>query len=164
MGDGVLAGLISLSTYSEVCSLNTTYLLICLQNCGSKNPKESKALLKVSSFICLQRGAISGSLPAVCWHVGGCWSLPDLHPRTLSSPGRCRVLSRSQLCNITQTYHTLVLVQEMKTIMILGFILGITLSRRVPQGRSLLFLGIVLLLGTITLHAGLQWLGIKLSW
>lgn len=51
-----------------------------------------------------------------------------------------------------------------KTIIILGFILGIILSRRVPQGRSLLFIGIVLLLGTITLHAGLQWLGIKLSW
>ncbi|TNN03260.1 glucose-6-phosphatase 3 [Takifugu flavidus] len=45
-----------------------------------------------------------------------------------------------------------------------GFILGIILSRRVPQGRSLLFIGIVLLLGTVTLHSGLQWLGIKLSW
>lgn len=51
-----------------------------------------------------------------------------------------------------------------KTIIILGFTLGIILSRRVPQGRSLLLIGIVLLLGTVTLHTGLQGLGIKLSW
>lgn len=51
-----------------------------------------------------------------------------------------------------------------KTIIIPGFILGIILSRRVPRGRSLLSIGVVLLLGTVTLHAGLQSLGIKLSW
>lgn len=45
-----------------------------------------------------------------------------------------------------------------------GFILGIVLSRRVPEGRSLLLLSIGLLLGTLILHAGLQWLGIDLSW
>nr|XP_046234279.1 glucose-6-phosphatase 3 [Scatophagus argus] len=50
---------------------------------------------------------------------------------------------------------------------ITGFILGIVLSRRVPEGRPLLFFfsfSIGLLLGTLLLHAGLQWLGIDLSW
>lgn len=48
-----------------------------------------------------------------------------------------------------------------------GFILGMVLSRRVPEGRPLLFFfsfSIGLLLGTLILHTGLQWLGIDLSW
>lgn len=48
-----------------------------------------------------------------------------------------------------------------------GFILGVVLSRRVPEGRPLLFFfsfSIGLLLGTLILHTGLQWLGIDLSW
>lgn len=53
---------------------------------------------------------------------------------------------------------------KFKMIIVLGFILGIILSRRVPQGRSLLFISIVLLLGTVTLHTALQRLGINLSW
>lgn len=50
---------------------------------------------------------------------------------------------------------------------ITGFILGIVLGRRVPEGRPLLFffcLSIGLLFGTLMLHAGLQQLGINLSW
>ncbi|XP_068438741.1 glucose-6-phosphatase 3 [Clinocottus analis] len=50
---------------------------------------------------------------------------------------------------------------------ITGFFLGVFLSRRVPDHRSLLFffsLSTGLLLGTVLLHAGLQWLGIDLSW
>nr|XP_040033309.1 glucose-6-phosphatase 3 [Gasterosteus aculeatus aculeatus] len=50
---------------------------------------------------------------------------------------------------------------------ITGFILGIFLSRRVPEGRPLLFffsLSVGLLLGTVMLHAGLRQLGIDLSW
>lgn len=45
-----------------------------------------------------------------------------------------------------------------------GFALGVVLSRRVPEGRTLLILSVGLLLGTLTLHTGLQWLGINLSW
>lgn len=48
-----------------------------------------------------------------------------------------------------------------------GVFLGIILSHRVPEGRPLLFffgLSIGLLLGTLLLHAGLQQLGIDLSW
>lgn len=48
-----------------------------------------------------------------------------------------------------------------------GLILGIALSRRVPEGRPLVFFfsfSFGLLFGTLTLHAGLQWLGIDLSW
>lgn len=69
-----------------------------------KIPENSRSLFLVSPSIRLQCGVVSCSLPAVCWHAGGCWTLPDLHPRTLSSPGHCRVLSRSQLCYITQTH------------------------------------------------------------
>lgn len=50
---------------------------------------------------------------------------------------------------------------------ITGFILGVVLSRRVPEGRSLLFFfsfSMGLLLGTLLLHAGLQQLGVDLSW
>ncbi|XP_060884726.1 glucose-6-phosphatase 3 [Labrus mixtus] len=50
---------------------------------------------------------------------------------------------------------------------ITGFILGIILGRRVPEGRPLLFffsLSTGLLLCTVMLHAGLQHLGINLSW
>lgn len=50
---------------------------------------------------------------------------------------------------------------------ITGFILGVALSHRVPDGRSLLFffsLSTGLLLSTVMLHAGLQRLGIDLSW
>lgn len=48
-----------------------------------------------------------------------------------------------------------------------GFILGVVLSRRVPEGRPLLFFFSVsfgLLFGTLMLHAGLQWVGVDLSW
>uniref|UniRef100_A0A3Q3XKN9 Glucose-6-phosphatase 3 n=1 Tax=Mola mola TaxID=94237 RepID=A0A3Q3XKN9_MOLML len=47
---------------------------------------------------------------------------------------------------------------------IAGVILGIVLSRRVPGGRSLVFLSVGLLLGTLILHNGLQRLGLNLSW
>lgn len=50
---------------------------------------------------------------------------------------------------------------------ITGFILGVVLSRRVPQGRPLLFffsLSFGLLLSTLLLHAGMKQLGIDLSW
>ncbi|XP_015243202.1 PREDICTED: glucose-6-phosphatase 3 [Cyprinodon variegatus] len=50
---------------------------------------------------------------------------------------------------------------------ITGFILGILLSRRVPEGRPLLFFfsfSAVLLLSALMLHAGLQQLSIDLSW
>ncbi|KAM6964341.1 glucose-6-phosphatase 3 [Tautogolabrus adspersus] len=50
---------------------------------------------------------------------------------------------------------------------ITGFILGIILGRRVPEGRPLLFffmLSTGLLVCTVMLHAGLQQLGINLSW
>ncbi|KAJ4948889.1 hypothetical protein JOQ06_020411 [Pogonophryne albipinna] len=50
---------------------------------------------------------------------------------------------------------------------ITGFILGVVLSRRVPEGRPLLFFfsfSMGLLLGTLLLHAGLQQLGLDLSW
>ncbi|XP_047464767.1 glucose-6-phosphatase 3 [Mugil cephalus] len=50
---------------------------------------------------------------------------------------------------------------------ITGFILGILLGRRVPRGRPLLFffsLSIGLFVGALALHAGLQQLGIDLSW
>lgn len=45
-----------------------------------------------------------------------------------------------------------------------GFALGVVLSRRVPEGRTLLILSVGLLLGSLTLHAGLQLLGLDLSW
>ncbi|KAM3860131.1 glucose-6-phosphatase 3 [Diretmus argenteus] len=48
-----------------------------------------------------------------------------------------------------------------------GFILGVVLSRRVPEGRPLLFFvctSIGLLLSALLLHAGLELLGINLSW
>ncbi|XP_006790988.1 glucose-6-phosphatase 3 [Neolamprologus brichardi] len=50
---------------------------------------------------------------------------------------------------------------------ITGFILGIVLSCRVPEGRPLLFffsLSFGLLFGALMLHAGLKQLGIDLSW
>ncbi|XP_037547137.1 glucose-6-phosphatase 3 [Nematolebias whitei] len=50
---------------------------------------------------------------------------------------------------------------------ITGFILGIVLSRRVPEGRPLQFffsLSLGLLLSALVLHVGLQQLGINLSW
>ncbi|CAJ1080088.1 glucose-6-phosphatase 3 [Xyrichtys novacula] len=50
---------------------------------------------------------------------------------------------------------------------ITGIILGVILSRRVPEGRPLLFffgLSFGLLLGTVLLHDGLRKLGINLSW
>ncbi|XP_072229344.1 glucose-6-phosphatase 3 [Leuresthes tenuis] len=50
---------------------------------------------------------------------------------------------------------------------ITGFILGIVLSSRVPEGRPLLFffsISIGLLLSALMLYAGLQQLGIDLSW
>ncbi|XP_041671782.1 glucose-6-phosphatase 3 [Cheilinus undulatus] len=50
---------------------------------------------------------------------------------------------------------------------ITGFILGIILSHRVPEGRPLLFffsLSFGLMFCTVTLHAGLKQLGIDLSW
>ncbi|KAM7370552.1 hypothetical protein PAMP_010087 [Pampus punctatissimus] len=50
---------------------------------------------------------------------------------------------------------------------ITGFILGVVLSRRVPEGRPLLFFfsfSMGLLLSALMLHAGLQQLGIDLSW
>lgn len=50
---------------------------------------------------------------------------------------------------------------------ITGLILGIVLSRKVPEGRPLLFffsISFGLLFGTLLLHSGLQWLGINLSW
>ncbi|XP_058477343.1 glucose-6-phosphatase 3 [Solea solea] len=50
---------------------------------------------------------------------------------------------------------------------ITGIILGIVLSRRVPAGRPLLFffsVSIGLLLSALSIHAGLQQLGIDLSW
>uniref|UniRef100_A0A3Q3XKP2 Glucose-6-phosphatase 3 n=1 Tax=Mola mola TaxID=94237 RepID=A0A3Q3XKP2_MOLML len=45
----------------------------------------------------------------------------------------------------------------------IAVILGIVLSRRVPGGRSLVFLSVGLLLGTLILHNGLQRLGLNLS-
>ncbi|XP_012727141.2 glucose-6-phosphatase 3 [Fundulus heteroclitus] len=50
---------------------------------------------------------------------------------------------------------------------ITGFILGILLGRRVPEGRPLLFflsISAGLLLSALTLNVGLQQLGIDLSW
>nr|XP_019960313.1 PREDICTED: glucose-6-phosphatase 3 [Paralichthys olivaceus] len=50
---------------------------------------------------------------------------------------------------------------------ITGFILGMVLSRRVPEGRPLLFFfsfSMGLMLSALMLHAGLQQLGIDLSW
>ncbi|KAK2820641.1 hypothetical protein Q5P01_023600 [Channa striata] len=50
---------------------------------------------------------------------------------------------------------------------ITGVILGIVLSRRVPEGRPLLFFfgfSIGILIGSLMLQAGLQQLGIDLSW
>ncbi|KAM9336836.1 glucose-6-phosphatase 3 [Symphorus nematophorus] len=50
---------------------------------------------------------------------------------------------------------------------ITGVILGIVLGHRVPEGRPLLFffsISIGLLFGTVMFHAGLQRLGINLSW
>ncbi|XP_071757964.2 glucose-6-phosphatase 3 [Centroberyx gerrardi] len=50
---------------------------------------------------------------------------------------------------------------------ITGFILGIVLDRRVPEGRPLLFFvcsSIGLLLTALLLHAGLEQLGVNLSW
>ncbi|KAF7668189.1 hypothetical protein LDENG_00028560 [Lucifuga dentata] len=47
---------------------------------------------------------------------------------------------------------------------IIGFILGIVLSRRVPEGRLLMFCSGGLLLSALLLHAGLQQIGINLSW
>ncbi|XP_024866336.1 glucose-6-phosphatase 3 [Kryptolebias marmoratus] len=50
---------------------------------------------------------------------------------------------------------------------ITGFILGMVLRRRVPEGRPLLFffsLSVGLLLSAVMLHVGLQQLGIDLSW
>lgn len=61
-------------------------------------------------------------------------------------------------------YQSLILGWKFKILIALGFILGIILSGRVPQGRSLLFISIALLLGTVGLYTGLQWLGLKLSW
>lgn len=48
-----------------------------------------------------------------------------------------------------------------------GLILGVILSRTAPESRPLLFFfsfSIGLLLGAVLLHAGLQHLGIDLSW
>lgn len=56
---------------------------------------------------------------------------------------------------------------ELTDLFLSGFILGIVLSRRVPEGRPLLFFftfSIGLLLSTLMLHAGLQQMGIDLSW
>ncbi|KAM9837582.1 glucose-6-phosphatase 3 [Aulostomus maculatus] len=50
---------------------------------------------------------------------------------------------------------------------ITGFILGVVLSSRVPEGRPLLFFvccSVGLLLGALMLHAGLQQFGIDVSW
>ncbi|XP_029933049.1 glucose-6-phosphatase 3 [Myripristis murdjan] len=48
-----------------------------------------------------------------------------------------------------------------------GLVLGVVLSRRVPEGRPLLFFvccSMGLLLGALLLHAGLEQLGVNLSW
>ncbi|XP_035468288.2 glucose-6-phosphatase 3 [Scophthalmus maximus] len=50
---------------------------------------------------------------------------------------------------------------------ITGFILGVVLNRRVPEGRPLLFFfgcSVAMVLGALLLHAALQQLGIDLSW
>ncbi|XP_029953925.1 glucose-6-phosphatase 3 [Salarias fasciatus] len=50
---------------------------------------------------------------------------------------------------------------------ITGFVLGVVLNRRVPEGRPLSFffgISVGLLLAALALHAGLQQLGIDLSW
>lgn len=165
MGDGVLAGVISVFAYSEVCSSNTTYLLICLQNCRIKPPPQKIAKLY---FWCLLPSVSSVVLSAVPYllYVGmlvavglsRIFILAHFPHQVIA--GSLAGLNFVTLCKHIHICRELVI----KTILIPGFILGIILSRRVPQGRSLLFIGIVLLLGTVTLHSGLQWLGIKLSW
>ncbi|XP_064806440.1 glucose-6-phosphatase 3 [Oncorhynchus masou masou] len=48
-----------------------------------------------------------------------------------------------------------------------GFILGVVLSRQVPEGRPLVFFvssSIGLLLSAFLIHSGLTWLGFDLSW
>lgn len=56
---------------------------------------------------------------------------------------------------------------ELVELFLTGIFLGIVLSHRVPEGRPLLFFfsfSIGLLLSALILHAGLQQLGIDLSW
>lgn len=61
-------------------------------NVEKNKPKGYRSYLHgVSPSLCLQRGAISCSLPALCGDAGGRWTVQDLHPRPLPPPGHRRL-------------------------------------------------------------------------